>query len=62
MTDKQIAFEERAAIMELDGGLPRDEAERRARKIIEDRAEEPEQMNLPEPPYKSMLREYYNKL
>lgn len=48
--------------MELDGGLPRDEAERRARKIIEDRAEEPEQMNLPEPPYKSMLREYYNKL
>ena len=28
------AFEERAAIMEFDGGLPRYEAERLARKII----------------------------
>lgn len=28
------AFEERAAIMEFDGGLPRQEAERLARKII----------------------------
>ena len=31
--DKE-AFEERAAIMEFDGGLPREEAERLARKII----------------------------
>lgn len=41
-----IEIQERAAIMEIDGGLPRDEAERRARKIAEGRENEPEQMDL----------------
>lgn len=32
--DWKEAFEERAAIMEYDGGLSREEAERRAREIV----------------------------
>lgn len=43
---EQIAWEERAAIMEFMGGLPREEAERRAEKIVTGRAEEPEQLQL----------------
>lgn len=31
--DDREAFEERAAILEFDAGLPRDEAERRAREL-----------------------------
>ncbi len=44
MTDLDI--QERAAIMEIDGGLPRDEAERLAAKIAEGRGDEPEQLDL----------------
>ena len=32
--DEHEEFEERAAIMEYDGGLPREEAERRARECV----------------------------
>ena len=32
--DEQIDFDERAAIMEFDGGLPREEAEAEARYIV----------------------------
>jgi hypothetical protein len=39
-------YEERAAIMQFDGGLPRAEAERRARAIIERKLKQPEQMDL----------------
>lgn len=41
-----MIFEERAALMEYEGGLERKEAERRARKIIQGRAAEPEQVEL----------------
>jgi len=34
--DKREAFEERAAIMEYDGGLSREEAERSASGLIQD--------------------------
>ena len=44
--DEWIACEERAAIMEYLGGLPRTEAERMARKIVEGRAEETEQIEM----------------
>jgi len=44
--DVWIACEERAAIMEYLGGLPRTEAERMARKIVEGRGDEAEQMEL----------------
>lgn len=33
--DRRLAMAERAAIMEIDGGLPRDEAERQARHIMD---------------------------
>jgi hypothetical protein len=47
MTAEQwFIYEERAAIMEYDGGLTRPEAERRARKIAEGRGHEAEQMEL----------------
>lgn len=45
--DERIAYEERAAIMEYLGELPRGEAERRARKIVEGRGDEAEQVELP---------------
>jgi len=47
--DQYIIYEERAAIMEYLGGLPRPEAERRARKIAEGRGNDPEQLQLLEP-------------
>ena len=34
MTDDQENYEERAAIMEYEGGLTRDQAEREARRIV----------------------------
>ena len=34
MIDDQEAYEERAAIMEVEGGLTRDQAEREARRIV----------------------------
>lgn len=34
MTDKQYAYEERAAIMQYDGGLTRKEAEAEAARIV----------------------------
>ena len=34
MTDDQEAYEDRAAIMEYEGGLTRDQAEREARRIV----------------------------
>jgi hypothetical protein len=59
--DEQITYEERAAIIEYYGGVDRSEAERRAKKISDGRGAEPEQMNLIEPEYKSMLREFYRR-
>lgn len=47
--EERAAYEERAAIMEYLGGLPRPEAERRARKIAEGRGDEAEQMELGRP-------------
>lgn len=44
--DERELFEERAAIMEYVGGLPRAEAERLARKIVQGRGQEFEQMAL----------------
>jgi len=44
--EERAVYEERAAIMEYEGGMPRDEAERRAAKVIEGRADEPEQLQL----------------
>lgn len=40
------AFEERAGIMQFDGGLDRAEAERRARRIIDGVDDVPEQPTL----------------
>lgn len=40
-------FEERAAIMEFDGGMSRTEAERRAREDVESIARRGEQERLP---------------
>lgn len=40
------AFEERAGIMQFDGGLDRAEAERRARRIIDGVDDVPEQPEL----------------
>ena len=34
MTDLQEAYEERAALMEYEGGLTRDQAEREARRLV----------------------------
>jgi len=34
MTDYQENYEERAAIMEIDGGITRDQAEREARRLV----------------------------
>ena len=34
MTNDQEVYEERAAIMEIDGGLTRDQAEREARRLV----------------------------
>ncbi|MEA5113043.1 MAG: hypothetical protein VB050_03365 [Geobacteraceae bacterium] len=47
--EQHIIYEERAAIMEYLGGLPRPEAERLARKIAEGRENELEQLQLLEP-------------
>lgn len=44
--DERELFEERAAIMEYVGGLHRSEAERLARKIVQGRGRELEQMAL----------------
>ncbi|MDD2319152.1 MAG: hypothetical protein PHO83_03780 [Geobacteraceae bacterium] len=44
--EEKVIYEERAAIMEYVGGLPRAEAERLARKIAEGRGGEMEQMEL----------------
>jgi hypothetical protein len=44
--DEWIACEERAAIMEYLGGLPRTEAERMGMKIVEGRGGVAEQMEL----------------
>lgn len=44
--DRLEEFEERAAIMEYDGGLPRAEAEAAARKLIDDRRRRGEQGRL----------------
>lgn len=57
--DQRLLYEERVAIMVHDGGLEPAEAERRARKIVDGRADEPEQMNLMEPEYKQLLREWH---
>jgi hypothetical protein len=43
---QRLAFEERAGILQFDGGLPRAEAERRARRIIDGVDEVPEQQVL----------------
>lgn len=56
-----IAFEERAAIIEYYDKVDRPEAERRDWKVIEGRAEEPEQMTLIEPEYKKQLRDFYRR-
>lgn len=44
-----------------DGHLEQSEAERRARKIVEGRADEPEQIDLELPEYKRMLQEFYKR-
>lgn len=44
--DERDLYEERAAIMEYVGGLPRIEAERLARKIVQGRGHEFEQLEL----------------
>jgi hypothetical protein len=59
--DKRELFEERVAIMIHDGHLEQSEAERRARKIVEGRADEPEQIDLELPEYKRMLQEFYKR-
>lgn len=43
---QRLAFEERAGILQFDGGLPRAEAERLARRIIDGVDEVPEQQVL----------------
>ena len=43
---QRIAFEERAGMMQFDGGLDRAESERRARRIIDGVDEIPEQPAL----------------
>ena len=44
--EQRELYEERAAIMQYCGGLSREEAERRARKVVEGRPDEPEQVEL----------------
>lgn len=44
--DWEMEFEERAAIMEFDGGLPRAEAESAARALIDERRRRGEQGRL----------------
>lgn len=44
--DQHELYEERVAIMVHDGGMEPAEAERQAKKIIEGRSEEPEQVEL----------------
>lgn len=48
--------------MVIDGGLDPVEAERRARKIVEGRAEEPEQLEIGGmPEYKRLLRDWHRE-
>lgn len=44
--EQREIYEERAAIMEYDGGLSREEAERRALRIAEGRGHELEQIEM----------------
>lgn len=61
--DTRALFAERAGIMEFDGGLPRAEAERRAREIVEHIVEqEPEQpqLDLGHQEFRRRRRELWN--
>lgn len=52
----RILFTERAGIMEFDGGLPRAEAELRAREIIERDATEQPELDLGHQEFRRRMR------
>lgn len=60
-TDERQRLEERAAIMEYDGGMDRPEAERLARKCLDGTFEEPLQqpLNLGQQQFRQQMKQIW---